>query len=223
LLPRRSDLMDFAVVQTRTSRLLRHLSAAGGPLIVLLIPSALFLATLLMAEHLLTLPKPRVDARFSQSLESALSAHTGPRFAPHVLVSHCQWSNEVLAHLLARDSQTSLSEKELFIGDEELERSRLSQRGFVFASIAPEGLPAKWGLEGAARTLAANPRGKVAASGQDSSTKQGSPQRVATVRDFALETEPTDLSLFICAVSREHKNRLDPLGLKYGGITENRP
>ncbi len=147
MLPRPPGDTEPAPAGTRKTGLLHHLRArTGGLLILLWIPCTLVPVSLLMAGHLLTLPKPQIDARLRQNIESAVSAHPGSWFVLHVLAEDCQCSQGVLAHLLARGSEAGFSEKVLFIGSDEPTRSQLLARGFAFESITPEGLQAKYGL-----------------------------------------------------------------------------
>lgn len=203
-------------VGARSSGLLgRWRARAGGLLVLLWIPCTLVPISLLMAGHLLTLPKPHIDARLRHNLESAVAAHPGSWFVLHVLAEDCQCSQGVLAHLLARGAASWFSEKVLFIGSDEPARSQLVARGFAFESITPEGLQARYGLEGAPMMVVANPRGDVAYSGGYSSSRWGQPEDLAIVRALTRGTEVEALPLFGCAVSQELQKRLDPLGLKY--------
>jgi hypothetical protein len=216
--------MDGAALGTRRPGFLRRLRASAGGLLVLLwIPCTLIPVSLLMAGHLLTLPKPRVDRRLTQSLESAVLAHPGSWLVLHVLAEDCQCSQGVLAHLLARGSASWFSEKVLFIGSEEPARSQLIARGFAFESITPETLQAKYGLEGAPMMVVANPRGEVSYMGGYSSTRWGPPEDLAIVRALTRGTEVQALPLFGCAVSLELQKKLDPLGLKYGNARRKTP
>ena len=207
----------------RTGFLRRWRANAGGLLILLWIPCTLIPVSLLMAGHILTLPKPHIDARLHQNLESAVAARPGSWFVLHVLAEDCQCSQGVLAHLLARGSEPGLFEKVLFIGNAEPTRSRLTARGFAFESITPEALQSRYGLEGAPMMVVANPHGEVAYSGGYASTRWGPPEDLAIVRALARGTEVKPLPLFGCAVSQELQKQLDPLGLKYPVARRNTP
>jgi hypothetical protein len=216
MLPRHPGAATPVRVGARSTGFVRRLRASPGGLLVLLwIPCTLVPVSLLMAGHLLTLPKPRVDARLRQNVTSAASANPGSWFVLHVLAEDCECSQEVVTHLLARGSESWFSEKVLFIGSEEPARSRLVARGFGFESITPEGLQAKYGLEGAPLMVVANQRSEIVYSGGYSRTRWGPPEDLAIVRALTRGTEVKALPLFGCAVSQELQKRLDPFGLKY--------
>lgn len=187
----------------------------GGMLILLWIPTGLLLSSLLLVQHLVTLPKPQIDEHLRKSLDSTLPLHRGSWFVLHVLAENCQCSQGVLSHLLSRGPEAFLSEKVLFIGNQEPARSRLLERGFSFESITPGELQTRYRIEGAPVMLVINQQGQVAYSGGYSATNQGAPQDLAIFRALALGTEVKPLPLFGCAVSRALQKRLDPLGLKY--------
>jgi hypothetical protein len=189
----------------------------GGMLVVLWIPTGILLSSLLLVQHLVTLPKPKIDAPLRQSLDSTLPLHRGAWFVLHVLAENCQCSQDVLSHLLSRGPESFLSEKVLFIGKQEPTRSRLLERGFAFESITPEELQMRYRIEGAPVMLVVNRQGEVAYSGGYSATNRGALQDLAIFRALALGTKVKPLPLFGCAVSRELQQRLDPLGLKYTG------
>jgi hypothetical protein len=216
LSPSHAALPDGASKRARTAGLWGRISrTVGGLLILFWMPSALFLVSLLMAQHLLTLPKPRMDAGLRQGLEPALLLHKGSWFALHVLAENCQCSQEILDHLVARGSDARFSEKVLFIGNAEPTRTRLLARGFAFEAVTPEELQARYGLEGAPLLLVVNRQSEVAYSGGYSSTSRGFPQDVAILRALERGTAVNELPLFGCAVSRALQRQLDPLGLKY--------
>jgi hypothetical protein len=210
------------LVRTRQADFLRRVRArAGGLLILLWIPCTLVPISLLMAGHLLTLPKPRIDALHNERLQSVLSAHPGSWFVVHVLAENCECSQRILAHLLARSAESSWSEKVLFIGSVEPTRTQLAARGFAFQSVTPEELQATYGLEGAPLMLVVNPRGEVAYSGGYSSTRWGPSEDVTILAALTRGTEVKERPLFGCAVSQELQKRLDPLGFKYRAEKEN--
>jgi hypothetical protein len=193
----------------------RDRALLGGLLVLLWIPCTIVPFGLLMAGHLLTLPKPPVDGRLRSEIESGASQRPGSWFVLHVLSEECQCSQDVLGHLLVRGAQSRFSEKVLFIGNGAPVRSRLVERGFVFESIAPEQLEARLGVEGTPLMVVANPRGEVVYMGGYAGNRWGPPQDLDVMQALAQGRTVNALPLFGCAVSRGLQERLDPLGLKY--------
>jgi hypothetical protein len=223
LLPNVPGATASGHVAVRSPGLLRRMKAATGGLFILLwIPCALVPLSLLMAGHLLTLPKPRIDSPLRQNLIIA-AAHPGSWSALHVLAEDCQCSQGVLAHLMLRGPTPGFFEKVLFIGTAEPTRTRLMARGFAFESITPENLQLRYGLEGAPMMVVATPSGDISYSGGYSSTRWGQAEDVAIEQALRQGREVKALPLFGCAVSQALQEQLDPLGLKYQAKKERAP
>ena len=165
--------------------------------------------SLLMANHLLTLPVPEV------SRLAPLSQRGSGWRAVHVLAKACGCSQRVLAGVLERRPTTGFSETVLFIGSDASTEARLRTAGFDFEQVTASSLESRYGIQGAPLLMVIDPQNRVVYSGGYSLT-QGGPLRDALVlADTRAGRTVEAMPHFGCAVTPSLQKQLDPLSLKY--------
>lgn len=172
--------------------------------------ATLLVGSLLMAQHMIALPKPALAA-----LPRERPAADGRLSVTHVLMESCGCSQQVLQHLLERRARPEVHERILFIGSDAIaERARAA--GYSFRSLSAEQLKAGYGIESSPLMIIVDSAVRVRYLGGYTSVKRG-----PDIRDLDLIGEvergesPAGLPVFGCAVSRELQRAIDPLGLKY--------
>src|ERR1700687_5726023 len=189
----------------------------GSVLLWIWLPSTLIVISLLMAGHLLTLPKPILDPKQVKALQASVFTKTQtPTWSVfHVLAEKCGCSAKVADHLVERGAKSLYAERVLWIGHDTGIGTRLAGRGFALETISAGQLKAKYGIEGAPLMVVVKREGRVTYSGGYSRWKQGVPEDDQILANLAAGGSAAALPLFGCAISRELQKKLDPLGLKY--------
>lgn len=181
------------------------------------IPAVLIPCAYLLASHLLTLPHPTVQ---DPVLVAAVAAARGPAgvgrlVVLHVLFAECNCSRRVLRHLLQREPRADAVERIVLVGHDDAAATDGRARGYSVVEVTAERLAADYHVESAPMMVVADAAGVIRYLGGYTDRKQG-----ATVRDddvlgrLAAGEQVAPLPLFGCAVSRQMRGRVDPLGIR---------
>ena len=191
---------------------------AARALFVLWVPAVLVPGSYLLGRHVLTMPKP---AAADPALAAAIRALRTPDepsrwLALHVLYSECGCSQRVLSNLLLRSAAREARERIIYIGtDDGRTETKARALGYEFEWITREDLAQRYHLEAAPVLVVADEVGDVRYVGGYTDRKQGNVVRdrdiiANLVQGRKVETLPT----FGCAVSKNLKSAVDPLGLR---------
>lgn len=175
--------------------------------------------SLLLANHLLTLPTP---AMADPALQLAIAATRTPAQRGrwrvlHVLSEDCGCSQRVLAHLRTSLRPAGVVERVVLVqeaGVAAVTRVEMAALGFELDVVTPDELVRRYRLEAAPLLVVVDPVDQVRYLGGYTPRKQA-----ADVRDLAMIAavlrgdRPGPLPVFGCAVSRALRAKLDPLGL----------
>jgi hypothetical protein len=184
--------------------------------LVLWFCAVVVLMAALALNHVVSLAGPeRQDARLAAGLRALLADERVGWASFHVLYTECQCSQRIFAHLLASQRPADLHEIVLLVGADHALARRLEARGFEVVAVAPEGLAARFGIEGAPTFVLVDPTRAVRYLGGYTQRKQGPDLRdLAIVRDTRLGADLADLPVFGCAVSERLKAIFDPLAIR---------
>jgi hypothetical protein len=184
-------------------------------------PATVVLVAALMVSHVLALPTP--PARSVELALARLGEAQGTRAgwrAFHVLYADCPCSRRVADSLVARGARQDISERVLFVradgadGGDGAQAQRLRGAGFVVDPLTAEQLGERFGIAAAPAFFVVSPDGRVPYLGGYSDFKQGPAEDVRILGLVLGGARPEALPLFGCAVSRQLKASVDPLGLK---------
>jgi hypothetical protein len=179
----------------------------------------------LMASHWITLPHPELGINLkgfsSQSLfgsddNTTKNAETkSSPLAFHFLYGDCPCSRRILKHVLMRSPVAGISERIVFVGkDPEMEAEAI-RCGYEVDVVTPIELQAKYGIESVPLLVVTESTGKILYSGGYTSRKQSLDiHDKEIIEGIARGESMDDFPLYGCAVSKELKSIIDPLGLK---------
>jgi hypothetical protein len=177
-------------------------------------PSALVVTGLLMASHLLALPRPATrDPRLAAAL-GALRGKQGNWLAVHALYAECRCSQRLVAHLASRPQLAGVTEVVLMAGSDGRLAARLRGAGYRVEVIEPVELQRSYHITAAPLLAVLDASLQVRYLGGYTRTKQGpAPQDAEIVGSLMREQHVSELPLLGCAVSEQLKAMLDPLGI----------
>lgn len=171
----------------------------------------LLVGSSLLGRHLLALPAPPVNleaiARLRAPGESGL-------MTVHVLYASCRCSQRVAEHLLDTARVAAANEHVLFVGqDDELER-RFAAKGFLLHHVESQELRNAYGIEAAPSFVVIARDGTVRYAGGYTARKQGLDWRdLAIIADAKADISTASIPVYGCAVSKELKSTVNPLGV----------
>lgn len=175
----------------------------------------------LLASHLLTLPIPTPQ---SPALHRAITAHRSPAqrerwLVLHVVYDGCRCSRRVLDHLLAGPRPADLAERIVLVSDRPGEPPANSEairtRGFELEVVSAEQLNTRYGIEAAPLLVVVDPADQVRYVGGYTARKQAADIRDAAVINAVRRGDRVEpLPAFGCAIGRELRSQLDPLGIR---------
>ena len=177
----------------------------------------------LLARHVLALPAPSAasDGRLRHAI-AALDASdprvggaTEPSWsAVHVLYASCRCSERIAEHLAASVRPARLRETVLFIGHDEALEGALTSHGFRVQELSEDALATAFGIDAAPLFVIENERAELLYVGGYTERKQGLATRdLSIVRDLRAGLSVAPLPIFGCAVSRELREKTNPLAL----------
>jgi hypothetical protein len=186
---------------------------------LLWIPAVLVPGSYLLARHVLTLPKPSSVDPALVAVMAGLRAEETDRtrwMAVHVLYKECGCSQRVLAKLLMRPALSKVSERIVFVGEDDgRTESRARTLGYAFDRVTSEQLAQRYHLEASPLLVVADPANRIHYVGGYTDRKQGETVRDTEVLSRLMAggaVEP--LPVFGCAVSKKLQSAIDPLGIK---------
>lgn len=215
---------DVVVTEPRTLR--RQIATLAVAAWVLLCVVA---GGYLLASHLLTLPIPAVE---SPALHRAITAHRGDHqrdrwLVLHVVYDGCRCSRQVLDHLLASSSASpgassrpaDLAERVVLITDSgtapAATTDAIRAHGFELEVVSAARLVERYGIEAAPLLVIVDPTDHVRYVGGYTPRKQAADIRDLAVIDAVRRGVPVaPLPAFGCAIGKELRAQLDPLGIR---------
>jgi hypothetical protein len=170
----------------------------------------------LMVSHWVVLPHPASDdPAWSARLKRTRSNNSEQWTVFHFLYGNCPCSRRILCHIVNRFPVAGCREVIVFIGEDKEMTEAAVQRGFEVDYVTPEELKARYGVEAAPLLTVLDPAGNVGFTGGYTTHKQGPQiQDEKIIRALLDGMSVENLPLFGCAVSKELKSLVDPLGLK---------
>ena len=168
----------------------------------------------LMAGHWIPLPGISGDEvsnspGFSQSIPAEKWS------VLHFIYAECPCSRRVLDHVLATGPSQRLHEQIVLVGGDEAIAIQIRHLGFEVDQITPEQLAGKYAVKAAPMMVVVDPNRKVRYAGGYTSRKQAYEIHYLRIASELLDGKVVErLPVYGCAVSRELKAIVDPLGLK---------
>lgn len=171
------------------------------------------LSALLLARHLLALPRPSLDDAALGSLAALRDPGDSRTLAVHVLYAECRCSGRLVAHLLRDPRPKDVAEVVLFVGGDRPTIERLRSHGFRVEQVDAETLGERWHVKAVPLLVVVSPSGAVQYAGGYTTRKQGpDPRDVEIIQRARLEQAVAALPVFGCAVAEDLRRGLDPTG-----------
>jgi hypothetical protein len=210
---RAGDTIEFAAYAVRGSL---AWALRWTPLLVWFCATVVLMAALAVGHQFSLAALDRRGAQLSAGLAQILPEASGWT-AIHVLYSECRCSQRIVDHLRASERPADLHELVMLVGDdrEQALASGLTARGFTVASLSPDQLASRFGIEGAPTFALVDPTRTVRYLGGYTLRQQGPDIRDrAIVRAIRAGDDVADLPVFGCAVSRRLRAFFDPFSVR---------
>lgn len=165
--------------------------------------------------HTAPMPQPTPEERLTHALLE-MRARPAQPFLVHVIYAHCSCTERLFKHLMERRALAGLDEEILFVGEDAAKKARARSAGFRFATVTPDELDKRFGLQAAPVLFAFTRDGKLAYAGgyfDKPSAVWALDERIISEVERGEAAEP--LPVYGCAVSPELQKSVDPLGIVY--------
>ena len=170
-------------------------------------------AAYLLAAHVAPLPQPAHEVLAADVAVQRRPDERGQWLALHALYADCGCSQRVVEHLLARRPLAGVKERVLMVGDSP-HVAELLAAGYAVDQLDETTLGDRYGFEAAPSFALVDPHGQVRYLGGYTRTKQGNDFVDVSATRAALRGDSvTPYPVLGCAISRQLKERRDPLGL----------
>lgn len=178
----------------------------------------------LTVDHWLPLPRPATGSQLasnrlttaSNSGDSSSPAQPDTMQAFHFLYGSCPCSKRIFRHLLKRVPSSDATEIVVLIDSDSASAHEVSRAGYQVDSLSLQELKTKYEVESAPMLVVTDSQGTILYSGGYTSRKQGlNILDTEILSQLVAGTQPEELPVFGCAISRRLQEIVDPLGFKY--------
>lgn len=149
-----------------------------------------------------------------------LKSREGHWRTAHLMSGQCGCSKRVMKHLSIRKAKSNWNEVVLLIDGTEDLKEKMKVAGFDVVSLSGEEAYDKYHITSVPQMVVFNEKGQVKYSGGYSSARMSPYEDQQIFENLKAGKTVEELPLFGCMNGQKMTKKIDPLGLKYGGLYE---